>query len=108
VDAADLSGSTAQIIRAIEAAESGSEWAIGTEVNLVKRLKQDHPDKFITLASPYETCAWCVDMARITVHNLADVLDALTEGRVINEVTVPDAVARDARLALERMLAIPK
>jgi quinolinate synthase len=106
VDKADDSGSTAQIIKAIEVAAPGSKWAIGTEMHLVNRLKNAHPDKTIHLLSPF-SCI-CSTMYRISPAALAHVLEALVEGRVVNQITVPGDVQRDAKLALDRMLAIPK
>ncbi len=106
VDKADQVGSTASIIKAIEAAPAGSKWAVGTEIHLVNRLKQQHPDKMIELLSPF--ACLCSTMYRISPLDLADVLENLVEGRVINQITVPDEVARSAKLALDRMLAIPK
>ncbi len=106
VDKADYVGSTAYIIKAIAAAEPGTKWAVGTEVHLVNRLKNEHPDKMIQLLSPF-TCL-CSTMYRISPLDLANVLENLVEGRVINQITVPETVANNARLALNRMLAIPK
>ncbi len=106
VDKADYVGSTAYIIKMIEAAPAGSKWAIGTEIHLVNRLKDEYPDKFITLLSPF--ACLCSTMYRISPLDLANVLENLVEGRVINQITVPDEVARGAKLALDRMLAIPK
>ena len=105
VDQADYVGSTDYIIKTIEAAPPGSKWVVGTEVHLVNRLKSEHPDKMIALLSP--TMCACVTMGRIRVNKLAEVLEALVEGRVMNRITVPDEVARCARIALDRMLAIP-
>lgn len=106
VDKADSVGSTAYIIKAIEAAPAGSKWAVGTEIHLVNRLKEQYPDKFITLLSPF--ACLCSTMYRISPLDLANVLEGLVEGRVINQITVPDDVASNARLALDRMLAIPR
>ncbi|MBN1284459.1 MAG: quinolinate synthase NadA [Anaerolineae bacterium] len=106
VDKADYSGSTAQIIKVIEAAAPGSQWAIGTEMHLVNRLKAGHPDKVIHLLSPFP-CV-CSTMYRISPAALAHVLDALIEGRVVNQIIVPDDVRCDAKRALDRMLAIPR
>ena len=106
VDKADFVGSTAHIIKKIEAAEPGSKWAVGTEVHMVNRVKNQNPDKLVQLLSPF-TCL-CSTMYRISPLDLANVLENLVEGRVINQITVPEAISRNAKLALDRMLAIPK
>jgi len=104
VQAADLSGSTEQILRAVGDSPPGSAWAVGTEVNMVRRLAADHPDKYVRVLS--DTPPICITMARIDPPHLLWALDSLAEGRVVNRVSVPSAVAADARVALERMLAI--
>ncbi|NIP85538.1 MAG: quinolinate synthase NadA, partial [Planctomycetales bacterium] len=43
VDLADISGSTGKILKTVEAAPAGTRWAIGTELHMVNRLKQEHP-----------------------------------------------------------------
>jgi quinolinate synthase len=102
VQKADYVGSTAYIIRTVNAAPAGSSWAIGTEHHLVARLAAEHPDKFITTLSPY-TCN-CATMFRIDAADLMRSLEGLLDGKLIHWIRVPDAVAADARLALERML----
>jgi quinolinate synthase len=102
VQQADYVGSTSFIIRTIEAARAGSSWAIGTEHHLVGRLKANHPDKFITTLSPY-ACS-CATMFRIDPADLMRTLEGLLEGKLIHWIRVPEAEARDARLALARML----
>jgi quinolinate synthase len=49
---ADLSGSTSKIIKTVEAAPPGTKWAIGTELHLVNRLKQQHPEQEVHFLSP--------------------------------------------------------
>lgn len=105
VDKADLVGSTSYIVNTIDNAPSGSKFAIGTEVHLVNRLKLRNPDKFVTLLSPF--ACLCSTMYRITPLDLANVLEELVEGRVVNQVFVDETVQHNARLALDRMLAIP-
>ncbi|MBW4435680.1 MAG: quinolinate synthase NadA [Pleurocapsa minor GSE-CHR-MK-17-07R] len=106
VDKADFTGSTAHILNVINAAPAGSKWAVGTEIHLVNRVKQANPDKMVTLLSPF-SCL-CSTMYRISPLDLANVLENLVEGRVINQIFVPEDVQRGARLALDRMLSIPK
>jgi quinolinate synthase len=103
VEAADLNGSTEFIIKVIEESPAGTTWGVGTEVNLVKRLATEHPDKQVFCLDPV-VCP-CSTMYRIHPAYLAWVLEALVEGRVINQVSVEPETARWARVALERMLA---
>jgi quinolinate synthase len=105
VTKADLVGSTEYIIRTIEAAPAGSSWAIGTELNLVRRLADAHPDKQITFLE--STVCYCATMNRIDLPHLVQSLESLVRGDVINRITVPDSVARHARMALDQMLALP-
>ncbi|MBE3565000.1 MAG: quinolinate synthase NadA [Thermogemmatispora sp.] len=104
VEAADLYGSTEYIIQQIEQAPAGTKWAVGTEINLVHRLAQAHPDKLIFCLDPI-VCP-CSTMYRIHPAYLAWVLEALVDGQVINQVKVAPEVAHWARVALDRMLAL--
>ncbi len=104
VDLADEAGSTSYIIRRVEESPPGSRWAIGTEFNLVNRLADEHPEQTIVSLSPQPS--YCRTMNLITAEKLARVLEGLTGGEIINPVTVPPQVARDARVALERMLEV--
>src|SRR5437764_11014351 len=104
VESADLNGSTEFIIKTLEMAEPGSKWAIGTEVNLVNRLINEHKDKHIQLLAP-DLCM-CATMYRIAPQNLAWAVESLLAGEVVNQITVPEETARWARVALDRMLAI--
>ena len=99
VDLSDAAGSTEFIVRYVENAPAGATIAIGTELNLVQRLALEHPDKKI-----FELArSLCPNMFRINLRNLLWLLDHLGE---VNIVTVPEAVASEARVALERMLSI--
>jgi quinolinate synthase len=104
VDAADLYGSTEYIIQQIERAPAGSKWGVATEINLVHRLAQEHPDQFIFCLDPI-VCP-CSTMYRIHPAYLAWVLEALVNGEVINQVNVDEETAHWARVALERMLLL--
>lgn len=104
VAAADLYGSTEYIIEQIEKAPTGSQWAVGTEINLVHRLANEHPEQFIFCLDPI-VCP-CSTMYRIHPAYLAWVLEGLVHGEVINQVSVDEATAHWARVALERMLAL--
>lgn len=104
VRAADRYGSTEGIIKAVAESPPGSKWAIGTEVNLVHRLKKTQPDKEVHSLSPFQCL--CSTMYRIKPAYLLWVLDNLAQGRVVNRITVPAEVAAEARIALDRMLEI--
>ncbi len=101
---ADLAGSTAYIVKQIEAAPPGSEWAIGTEVHLVQRLARQHPEQKIIVLSDCQCL--CTTMYRIDLPHLCWAIENLVEGRVVNEIKVDDNTRRWATVALERMLAI--
>ncbi len=105
VDAADLDGSTELILETISSAAPGTEWAVGTEINMVNRLAGAHPDKLIFCLDPV-ICP-CSTMYRIHPAYLAWVLEALAEGQVLNEIAVADRVKAAARVALDRMLSLP-
>jgi len=105
VQAADLVGSTDFIIKALDAALAGSAWAIGTELNLVRRLAKAHPDKTVVFLD--KTVCFCSTMNRIDLPHLVWTLESLVEGRVVNQITVEPETARYAKAALDQMLALP-
>jgi quinolinate synthase len=104
VQKADMAGSTAYIVKQVQAAAPGTEWAIGTEVHLVNRLKQQHPDQKIVVLSDCQCL--CTTMYRIDLPHLCWVLENLVEGKVVNEIKVDAHTRQWATVALERMLAI--
>jgi quinolinate synthase len=104
VQKADLTGSTAYIVKVIEAAPAGSSWAIGTEVHLVNRLRQQHPDKQIIVLSDCQCL--CTTMYRIDLPHLCWVLENLVQGTVVNQISVDAQTRKWATVALERMLTI--
>jgi quinolinate synthase len=101
---ADQVGSTDFIIRALADAPAGSTIAVGTEVHLINRLAQEHPDKTVVSLDPI-VCP-CSTMNRIDQPHLAWVLDELVEGRIVNPIRVQAETAESARVALQRMLDI--
>lgn len=105
VTRADLVGSTEFIIRTIEAAEPGSAWAIGTELNLVKRLADAHPDKTIQFLD--RTVCYCSTMNRIDLPHLVHTLEQLVAGVVPNVISVDAETQKWAKVALQRMLDLP-
>jgi quinolinate synthase len=102
---ADLVGSTEFIINTIEAAPAGSSWAIGTELNLVNRLRSAHPDKNIVFLE--KTVCFCSTMNRIDLPHLVWALESLVEGNVVNQIEVDPETEHWANIALQRMLDLP-
>ena len=102
---ADVVGSTEFIIKTIEAAPAGSAWAIGTEFNLVSRLAKAHPDKTIVFLD--KTLCYCSTMNRIDLPHLVWAMESLVNGHLVNQICVDSEIAKFAKVALERMLALP-
>jgi len=104
VDVADANGSTQYIINYVNNLPEGSTVAIGTEINMVARLADDHPDKHIECLDP-EICP-CSTMYMIHPAYLMDLLEKLVDGQVHNQISVSNEVQEGSLLALERMLSI--
>lgn len=102
VELSDMAGSTSYIINALENAEPGTEWAIGTEMNLVNRIIHQYPDKKIVSLNP-NMCP-CMTMNRIDLPHLAWCLDSLEGEAEQNIIRVSEPVASQAKLALDKML----
>ncbi|MEV5739733.1 quinolinate synthase NadA [Microbispora rosea] len=105
VTKADFVGSTEYIIRMLEEAPAGSSWAVGTELNLVRRLANRFPDKTITFLD--RTVCYCSTMNRIDLPHLVWALESLADGEVVNQITVDADTTHWAKVALDRMLALP-
>ncbi|GDX22764.1 quinolinate synthase A [Actinomycetes bacterium] len=105
VSAADVVGSTEAIIKTVEQSPAGSKWAIGTELNLVQRLANAHPDKTILFLD--KTVCYCSTMNRIDLPHLVWAMETLVNGRLVNQISVDSETALNAKVALERMLALP-
>ncbi len=101
---ADESGSTGKIIKVVEAAPAGSKWAIGTELHLVNRLKEEHPEQEIHFLSP--VVCMCATMYRIDLAHLCWSLENLAAGTPVNTIEVDEETAKWSLVALERMLEV--
>ena len=102
---ADLVGSTEMIIKSITQSPAGSKWAVGTELNLVQRLANENPDKQVIFLD--KTICYCSTMNRIDLPHLVWAMESLVSGRMVNQIQVENEVAKYAKVALERMLALP-
>jgi quinolinate synthase len=105
VSNADVVGSTEMIIKTVEQSPAGSKWAIGTELNLVQRLANENLDKQIVFLD--KTVCYCSTMNRIDLPHLVWAMESLVSGQVVNQIKVKTEVATYAKVALERMLALP-
>jgi len=101
-ETADFVGSTEAIIRHVEEAPAGRSFAIATELNLVNRLRLQHPDKPVYFLSPM--VCMCSTMFRTDPQHLYASLLAIKNGDPVNQVSVAQPQKRWAKLALERML----
>ena len=103
-DLADVSGSTGKIIETVRSAEAGTQWAIGTELHLVNRLKAEHPEQEIHFLSP--VICMCATMYRIDLAHLCWSLENLAAGTIVNQIEVDEETSRWSLVALERMLEV--
>jgi quinolinate synthase len=105
VSNADVVGSTEMIIKTVKESAAGSKWAIGTELNLVQRLANENPDKQVVFLD--KTVCYCSTMNRIDLPHLVWAMESLVNGRLENQIVVEEKIAKWAKVALERMLALP-
>jgi quinolinate synthase len=105
VSNADVVGSTEMIIKTVKESAAGSKWAVGTELNLVQRLANENPDKQVVFLD--KTVCYCSTMNRIDLPHLVWVMESLVNGRLENQIVVEEKIAKWAKVALERMLALP-
>ena len=105
VSKADVVGSTEMIIKTVTQSPAGSSWAVGTELNLVKRLAANNPDKTVVFLDK-DVC-YCSTMNRIDLPHLLWAMESLVKGRVVNQIKVEPKTSNFARIALDRMLGLP-
>ena len=105
VSNADVIGSTEMIIKTVKDSPAGTKWAVGTELNLVQRLANENPDKEVVFLD--KSVCYCSTMNRIDLPHLVWAMESLVAGQVVNQITVVPEVAKYAKVALERMLALP-
>ena len=105
VSNADVVGSTEMIIKTIENSAPGSKWAVGTELNLVQRLANRFTDREVLFLD--KTVCYCSTMNRIDLPHLVWAMESLVTGRLVNQISVNPQTASYAKVALERMLALP-
>lgn len=101
----DYVGSTEYILKVVREAEPNTRWLVGTELNLVNRLHEEckAQGKNVHFMSP--TLCMCSTMFRTDPQHLLWVLENLVQGNVVNHIQVSEAIAQNARRALDNMLA---
>ena len=105
VQAADAIGSTEQIMNTVRDSPAGSVWAVATEIHLVNRLTHEvAPEKTVVTLDPFGCL--CSTMFRVSPNHLLWVLEGLVEGKIHNQITVPEPEKSLARLSLDRMLDV--
>jgi quinolinate synthase len=97
-------GSTEFIIQTVSKASAGTSWVVGTELNLVNRLKAEQADKQVFFLSPM-VCR-CATMYRIDAGHMCWCMENLAQGHIVNQIVVPDDDKILAKIALERMMAL--
>ena len=106
VQRADLSGSTEAIMKAVQGAEPGSKWAVGTEVHMVNRLAREAAERGVDVRILSDCQCLCTTMYRIDPPHMLMALDELVEGRVVNRIVVDEKTRAGSLTALQRMLEI--
>lgn len=100
VAVADFTGSTSQLIRYVAELDPEQKVAVGTEYNLVKRMREKNT--YVLSSTKPE----CPTMNETTLEDLYRTLKSIEEGRPSHEIFVDEETVRYARLALERMLEV--
>ncbi len=98
--ASDFVGSTSQIINYIKELDPEQKVAVGTEFNLVNRLRKENT--YVLSSTKPE----CPTMNETTLEDLYNTLKSIEDDKIISEIQVDPHVAKWAKIALERMFQI--
>lgn len=99
VDLSDASGSTGFIVKFVKDAPISTTIVIGTEINMVDRLAHEFPDKTILPLNR----SLCTNMFKISPEKLLYTLEHIGEHNVVR---IPENLKKDAKKALNKMLAL--
>jgi quinolinate synthase len=99
-DASDFVGSTSQLIKYIKELPLDQKVAVGTEFNMVNRLRKKNT--YILSSTKPE----CPTMNETTLEDVYLTLKAIDDGKPINEIHIDEKTQKWAKIALERMLAL--
>jgi quinolinate synthase len=101
VQASDFAGSTSQLIKYVSELDPNQKVAVGTEYNLVNRMRPNGNTFVLSSTKPE-----CPTMNETTLEDLYLTLKSIEDGNPINEILVDPYTIKYANLALERMLEI--
>lgn len=107
VEKADFVGSTSQIIKYVKSLSLSQKVVVGTEFNLINRLRKPHEGKnntFVLSSSIPE----CPTMNETSLEDILNVLKSHKENKTYNEITIDSNVANFAKIALEKMMELSK
>lgn len=102
VQKADFVGSTSQIIAYVKNLPDSQAVAVGTEFNLVSRLRPKSHNTFVLSSTIPE----CPTMNETTPMDILKLLQAYDQGRVHNEIFLDEKIRSDAKMALDKMLEL--
>jgi len=100
VKASDFSGSTSQLIKYVNELDINQKVAVGTEYNLVNRMREKNT--YVLSSTKPE----CPTMNETTIEDVYLTLKSIEDGKPINEIIVDEHTSKWANIALERMLDI--
>ena len=96
----DFVGSTSQLIKYVNSLSKDQKVAVGTEYNLVHRMRDKNT--FVLSSTKPE----CPTMNETTLKDLYKTLKSIEEGRFENEIKIDEETIKWARIALERMFEV--
>ena len=96
----DFVGSTSQIIKYVNDLDEEQKVAVGTEFNLVNRLRKKNT--YVLSSTKPE----CPTMNETTLEDLYKTLKSIEDGNPLNEVFLDEETSKWAKIALERMFEI--
>lgn len=99
----DGAGSTTYLIKAVENSDAGSKWIVGTEFNLVRRLREKFTDRDIKIL---DTGSICTNMNKTSLENLCETLEEILKGDYRKQITVDEKTAKEAVMSLSTMLSL--
>ncbi|WP_407918779.1 quinolinate synthase NadA [Helicobacter ganmani] len=106
VKMADFVGSTSQIIKFVQSLEESQKVAVGTEFNLVHRLRKPKKGQEQNTFVLSSTKPECPTMNETTLKDVLQCLEAIKQGESYNEILLELEIANRAKKALDKMLQL--